>query len=138
MPPATTTPPRLAAKTVIDGVTPLQMASGAGYDGNFQVIAPGGFLPAVKFLVEALGADVNTADYRGYTPLHNAAFRGDNEMIDLLISKGADVMVETKAGMTAVDEANGPVQRLQPFPDTIALLEKLGVPNHHKCVSCGG
>jgi ankyrin repeat protein len=128
-------PPRLAAK-IVDGVTPLQMASGAGYDGNFQVIAPSGMMAAVKYLVEELHADVNEADYRGYTPIHNAAFRGDNEMIQYLISKGADVMVETKSGDTAVDMANGPVQRLQPFPETIKLLEALGVPNHHRCKSC--
>ena len=29
-------------------------------------------------------------------------------------------------GRTVVDMANGPVQRLRPFPETIALLEKLG------------
>jgi uncharacterized protein len=128
-------PPRLAAK-IIDGVTPLQMATGAGYDGNFQVNAPGGWMAAVKYLVEEQHADVNEADYRGYTPIHNAAFRGDNEMINYLISKGADVMVETKGGDSAVDMANGPVQRLQPFPETIKLLEGMGVPNHHRCKSC--
>jgi hypothetical protein len=32
--------------------------------------------------------------------------------------------------------ANGPVQRVQPFPETLALLEKLGSKNNHKCVSC--
>ncbi len=127
-----------AGAAAVPGVTPLQMASGAGYDGNFQVMAPGGFLPAVKYLVEVLHADVNAADYRGYTPIHNAAFRGDNEMILYLISKGADPKAVTKTGMTAVDLANGPVQRLQPFPETIALLEGMGVKNNHKCVSCGG
>lgn len=130
------TPPKLAA-TVLDGVSPVQMASGAGYDGNFQVIAPGGFMPALKYLVEVLHADVNAADYRGFTPVHNAAFRGDNEMIQYLVSKGADPTVETKAGDTAIDMANGPVQRIQPFPDTIKLLAGLGVVNHHRCVSCG-
>jgi len=126
----------VAAK-MVDGVTPLQMASGAGYDGNFQVIAPGGFLPAFKWMLETLGGDVNEADSRGYTPVHNAAFMGDNEFLKYLISKGADVKVETKSGETAVDLANGPVQRLQPFPDTIKLLEDLGVKNNHKCKSCG-
>jgi len=32
--------------------------------------------------------------------------------------------------------ANGPVQRVQPFPDTITLLESLGAKNNHHCVSC--
>ena len=39
-------------------------------------------------------------------------------------------------GQTTVDMANGPVQRTQPYPATIALLEKLGATNNHKCVSC--
>jgi len=28
------------------------------------------------------------------------------------------------------------VQRIQPWPDALALLEKLGAKNNHKCVSC--
>jgi uncharacterized protein len=41
-----------------------------------------------------------------------------------------------REGNTTIDMANGPVQRIQPFPETIALLEKLGVKNNHKCKSC--
>jgi hypothetical protein len=32
--------------------------------------------------------------------------------------------------------ANGPVQRIPPFLETVALLEKLGSKNNHKCRSC--
>ena len=39
--------------------------------------------------MEELGADVNARDLNGYTPLHHAAARGDNEMILYLVSKGA-------------------------------------------------
>jgi hypothetical protein len=35
-----------------------------------------------------------------------------------------------------VDMANGPRQRVQPFPETIALLEGLGAINNHNCQSC--
>jgi len=129
------TVPRPPAKEV-NGVSPLHMATGAGYDGNFQVTAPGGWMAAVKYLVEELGFDVNETDYRGYTPLHNAAFRGDNEMIRYLVSKGADPLAVTKDGQTTVDLANGPVQRLQPFPETIKLLESMGAKNNNKCRSC--
>jgi hypothetical protein len=38
--------------------------------------------------------------------------------------------------MTTVDMANGPVQRVERFPATIALLEKVGATNNHRCVSC--
>lgn len=72
----------------------------------------------------------------GFTAIHNAASRGDNEMILYLVSKGAKVDVATGAGITPVDMANGPRQRVQPFADTIALLEMLGAKNNHKCVSC--
>ena len=93
-------------------------------------------LAAVKFIVERLHADVNAHDAEGNTALHHAASRGDNEMILYLVSKGADVKAINRAGQTTVDVANGPVQRVQPFPETIALLEKLGATNNHKCVSC--
>jgi ankyrin repeat protein len=72
----------------------------------------------------------------GFTAIHNAASRGDNEMILYLVAKGAKVDVATSTGITPVDMANGPRQRVQPFPETIALLEMLGAKNSHKCVSC--
>jgi ankyrin repeat protein len=93
-------------------------------------------MPAMKYLVEELKADVNQRDQNGMTPLHHAASRGDNEMILYLVSKGADVKAVSRRGQTVVDLANGPVQRLRPFPETIALLEKLGAKNSHRCVSC--
>jgi len=109
---------------------------GEGFVGNAHRHAPDGWLPTVKYLVEVLGADVNARDDGGYTPLHHAAARGDNEMILYLISKGADVKAVSRRGQTTVDMANGPVSRISPFPDTIALLEKLGAINNHKCQSC--
>jgi len=121
-------------------VAPIHAASGVGYGlgfaGNTHRHVPDGWLPAVKFLVEELGADVNARDHNGYTPLHHAASRGDNELIKYLVSKGADVQAVSRTGQTTVDMANGPVQRVQPFPDTIALLESLGARNNHRCVSC--
>ena len=90
----------------------------------------------MKFLVEELGADVNARDNDGYTPLHHAAARGDNEMILYLVSKGADVTAVARSGQSTADMANGPVQRTQPFPDALKLLESLGAKNNHKCVSC--
>jgi uncharacterized protein len=122
------------------GVTPLQAAAGVGYGEGFAAnshrFAPGGMLAAVKYLVEELGADVNAYDHEGNTALHHAAARGDVEMIQYLVSKGADVKAVTREGRTTADMANGPVQRTQPFPEAVALLEKLGSKNNHKCVSC--
>ncbi|MGE3277857.1 MAG: ankyrin repeat domain-containing protein [Vicinamibacterales bacterium] len=122
------------------GVPPLLAAAGVGYGEGFAAnshrFAPGGWMPAVKYLVEELGANVNATDHEGNTAVHHAASRGDNEMIEYLVSKGADVTKVNREGQTTVDMANGPVQRTQPYPETIALLEKLGAKNNHKCVSC--
>ncbi|MGH9199605.1 MAG: ankyrin repeat domain-containing protein [Vicinamibacterales bacterium] len=121
-------------------VTPLHAAAGVGYGEGFAAnshrFAPTGMMAAVKYLVEELGADVNAADHEGNTALHHAAARGDNEMILYLVSKGANVKAVDREGRTTADMANGAVQRVQPFPETIALLEKLGSKNNHKCVSC--
>jgi len=131
-----------AAKAVPPGigVYPVHAAAGVGYGngfaGNSHRHAPDGWLPAMKYLVEELKADVNQRDNNGMTPLHHAASRGDNEMIRYLVSKGADPKAVSVRGQTTVDLANGPVQRLRPFPETIALLEKLGAKNSHRCVGC--
>lgn len=119
---------------------PIHAASGIGYGvgfaGNTHRHVPDGWLPAVKFLVEELGADVNLRDHNGYTAVHHAAARGDNELIMYLVSKGADVTGVSRFGQTTVDMANGPVERISPFPETIALLERLGAKNNHRCVGC--
>jgi ankyrin repeat protein len=121
-------------------VYPIHAASGVGWGqgfaGNSHRYVPDGWLPAVKFLVEELGADVNARDHNGYTPLHHAASRGDNELIRYLVSKGADVKAVSRSGQTTADMANGPVQRVLPFPETVALLMSLGSKNSNKCVSC--
>jgi hypothetical protein len=72
----------------------------------------------------------------GFSALHAAAARGDNAMIMYLVSRGARVDAVSKNGTTVVDMANGPRQRVQPYPETVALLEMLGAVNSHKCVSC--
>ena len=121
-------------------VYPIHAASGVGYGqgfaGNAHRHVPDAWVPAVRYLVEELGADVNARDHDGYSPLHHAAARGDNELILYLVEQGADVAVVSRRGQTTVDMANGPVQRIQPFPETIALLEGLGAVNNHNCVSC--
>ena len=109
---------------------------GEGFAGNAHRHAPDAWMAVMKYLVEELCADVNARDNDGYTPLHHAAARGDNEMIAYLVSKGADVTAVARSGQTTADMANGPVQRISPYPATVALLEKLGSKNSHKCVSC--
>jgi len=121
-------------------VFPLHAASGVGYgegyESNAHRHAPDSWLPAVKYLVEELGADVNARDHNGYNAVHHAASRGDNELIRYLVSKGADVKAVSRRGQTTADMANGPYQRTSPYPETIALLEGLGSKNNHNCVGC--
>ncbi|MSR35994.1 MAG: ankyrin repeat domain-containing protein [Gemmatimonadetes bacterium] len=121
-------------------VLPIHVSTGHGYGDQFVAnvhrFVEGNWLPVVKYLVEEHGADVNARDMAGETPLHNAAARGDNELVKYLVSKGADVMAVDRKGRTTVDMANGPQQRVQPLPETIKLLESMGAKNNHKCVSC--
>jgi ankyrin repeat protein len=79
---------------------------------------------------------VNARDDDGYNAVHHAASRGDDELIRYLVEHGADVMAVSRRGQTTVDMANGPVQRIQPFPSTVVLLESLGAKNNHRCLSC--
>ncbi|MCY4647264.1 MAG: ankyrin repeat domain-containing protein [Gammaproteobacteria bacterium] len=117
----------------------IHAATGVGYDqraANEHRYVPGGWLPAVRYLVEELGADVNARDLDARTPLHNAASRGDNEVIMYLIERGADVHAVTRLGQTTVDMANSPSYNVRPFPATIALLERLGAINNDNCAMC--
>jgi ankyrin repeat protein len=122
------------------GVFPIHAASGVGYGegyaANSHMHAPDAWIPAVKYLVEVLGADVNSRDFNGFSPIHHAAARGDNALIEYLVSKGGDVKAVSRRGQTTADMANGPVQRVPPFLPTVALLEKLGSKNSNKCRSC--
>lgn len=121
-------------------VYPIHAASGVGYGegfaGNAHRHVPDGWVPAVRYLVEELGADINARDHNGYSALHHAAARGDVELIQYLADHGADVTVVSRRDQTAADMANGPVQRVQPWPEALELLEKLGSKNNHRCVSC--
>jgi len=122
------------------GVPPLQAAAGVGFGEGFaansHIHSPAGFLPGIKWMVEVAGADVNAVDHDGNTALHHAAARGDVDSILYLVSKGADITRVNREGNTVADMANGPVQRVQPWPEALKLLEKLGSKNNHKCVSC--
>jgi ankyrin repeat protein len=121
-------------------VPPLHAASGVGY-GTSRVAqqhrhVPDGWMRAAKYFLEELGVNVNVRDADGFTALHHAAARGDNETIQYLVTRGADIMVVNRGGQTTVDMANSPEQRTQPFPATIALLEGMGAKNNHNCRAC--
>jgi len=56
------------------------------------------------------GTDVNAKDKDGWTLLHPASYEGHQEIIELLISKGADVNAKVEfgpsQGKTPLDSAN--------------------------------
>jgi uncharacterized protein len=116
------------------GNTPLMAAAGVGWAANWSVNAPVPPIEAVKYSVE-IGNDVNAVDNRGYTALHGAAYRGENELVSYLVAKDARVDARSKAGDSPADMANGPWRFGQPHPETAALLERLGSPNSHNCRS---
>ena len=108
----------------VNGVTPLELAAGAGraeavrvlLDGGARVdrknasgVTPliwavhGGNVEAVRLLVRA-GADVNAAEYNGITPLIMAASR-DPAIVRTLLDAGADKDARSSAGTTAYDAA---------------------------------
>lgn len=121
-------------------VSALHASSGVGYGegfaGNAHRHAENGWLPSAKFLIEEVGMDVNIRDHNGYTAIHHAAARGDNELILYLVEMGGDVTLLSRRGQTTADMANGPVSRVSPIPETVALLESLGSANSNNCLTC--
>ena len=111
---------------------PIHAAAGGGYTGlgAFSVRnVPDQFIPAVKYLVEEHGADVNLSDSWGYRPLHYAASRGDNDLIEYLVAKGADPTAITRLGQSTADMARGGRSGFftrVAYPETVSLLTRLG------------
>ncbi len=116
------------ALTNEDGTTLLMVASGVGIhspgeDPGTEAEA----LASVELALE-LGGDPNAVDERGETPLHGAAYRGANSIVDLLVAHGADTFdQENVEGWTPLRIARG-VFRTATFkeaPRTAALLAEL-------------
>jgi ankyrin repeat protein len=122
------------------GVYPIHAATGVGYGEGFAANshrhAPDAWMASAKYLIEELKVDVNMRDHNGYNAVHHAAARGDNALITYLQAKGGDIMAISRRGQTTADMANGPVQRIVPFPETVELLVKMGAKNSNKCKSC--
>jgi ankyrin repeat protein len=111
---------------------PIHVAAGGGFTGlgSFSVRnVPGSFIPAVKYLVEEHGLDVNTLDSWGFTPMHYAASRGDNDLIRYLVTLGGDVTVITRLGQSTADMARGGRSGFFTrvgYPETVDLLQEFG------------
>jgi len=82
-----------------------------------------GYLDIVKILIEA-GADVNTKNFFGYTPLLWASIYNHKEVVNLLIEAGADINAKNNYGYTALIYASGNNNK-----DIIDLLKDMGLRN---------
>lgn len=116
------------------GATPLMVAAGLGWIGNFSQNAPDSWMEAVEYCLE-LGNDINATDEDGFTALHGAASRGDTEMVAFLLENGARVDVINKNGDSAADMAFGPSRFFIPRPETVELLVAHGTPFQNNCRS---
>jgi ankyrin repeat protein len=114
-----------------DGTTPLMVAAGlhmwyVGEDGGSLPGQEDEVLESVKLCVEQ-GNDVNAANLAGETPMHGAAFRGVNPVVEYLLARGAKLDTRDSRGWTPLTVANGisygDVFKQQ--PQTAELLKKL-------------
>lgn len=68
--------------------------------------AEAGNAEKVKRLIDFLGADVNAYDRSGNTALMRAAFLGKKEVVQVLVSRGADIALSSRvSGITSLDYA---------------------------------
>jgi uncharacterized protein len=123
-----------------DGTTPLMVASGIGWvEGVTYEWSKAANLEAVAMLLD-LEIDVNAHNSEGRTALMGAAHKGRNDVVQLLVDRGADVgahdigsrdTIHKLSGVRwrAIDYADGlvrvGVQSAIPHPETSALLRKL-------------
>src|SRR4051812_4082402 len=117
--------PKLTTK---DGNTALMLAAGVGYRDKNTKGSESDALEAVKVALAA-GLELGQKNNRDETPLHGAAFRGADTIVQFLIDKGADLNAVSRQGFTPLDMAMGKSVTSQlpvPHDTTVALLKKLG------------
>ena len=130
--------PKLATK---NNTNALMVATGVGWvEGVTYEWSAKDSLEAAKMCLD-LGLDINAQDNDGRTALHGAAHKGRNEVIEMLVSRGAKLDLRDKGsrdtvngellghGWIAVDYADGlvrvGVQSAIPHTETAALIRKM-------------
>ena len=114
--------------TTFNGTTALMAAAGVNWvAGQTFSESPARWLEAVQLCLE-LGSDVNAVNAMGLAPIHGAANRGSDDIIELLAKHDAKIDVADKEGRTPLVWAEGvflatnsPVAK----PSTMALIKKL-------------
>ncbi|HVZ20923.1 MAG TPA: ankyrin repeat domain-containing protein, partial [Vicinamibacterales bacterium] len=110
------------------GTTPLMAAAGVNwvFDQTYDE-GPKALLEAVQICLD-LGQDVNAVNSMGVTALMGAANRGSDDIIRLLVSKGARLDLKDKEGRSALTWAQGVFLATNPAkakPSSIALIQQL-------------
>ena len=110
------------------GTTPLMAAAGVNWVvAQTYTESPQALIDAVNLCLE-LGADVNATNSMGLTALLGAVNRGSNDIIELLVKRGARLDIKDKEGRTPMRWAEGvflAAVGAERKPATIALLERL-------------
>jgi ankyrin repeat protein len=97
--------------TLPDKTNALMLAAGQGLGGlrgeGIRIVTPTelGAVEAVKLLLDR-GMDPDAFNTTGNTALHAAINRGD-DVVRLLVSRGASMHVKNRAGLTPLDIASG-------------------------------
>jgi ankyrin repeat protein len=117
--------------TTVDGTNPLMVAAGLGR----ATFSPGlqrgrrsqSAEAAVTVLLDA-GADINAVNEADFNALHGAAFRGLDEVIKILVDRGANINARDYRGRTAYRLAEGSKQsfQFQAYPETAEFVKSLG------------
>jgi ankyrin repeat protein len=133
------------------GCSPLLVATGIQHSYQGANMVPEARMETVRFLVEDLGADVNSKDDRGYSALHAAALIGRNDIILYLTKRGGNVSAranqisgsgdgggeaypaEPGKGDSVADMANGWSMNFPQYPETVTLAIQLGSEFSNKC-----
>jgi ankyrin repeat protein len=111
------------------GTTPMMAAAGVNWVGGQTYSEGKQFLEAVELCLDK-GADVNAVNSMGITAVIGAVNRGSNDIIELLVKKGASLDVKDKQGRTPLVWAEGVFLATNPpekKPSTMALIQKLTV-----------
>ncbi len=109
------------------GTTPMMAAAGVNWVGGQTYSESKQFLEAVELCL-AHGADVNAVNSMGITAVIGAANRGSDDIIELLVKKGARLDVKDKQGRTPMVWAKGVFLATNPpveKPSTMALIQRL-------------
>jgi ankyrin repeat protein len=113
--------------TTFAGTTPLMAAAGVNWVGGQTYSESKQFLEAVELCLEH-GADVNAVNSMGITAVIGAVNRGSDDILDLLVKKGASLDVKDKQGRTPMVWAEGVFLATNPpekKPSTMALIQRL-------------